>query len=212
MTQAPVKPIRVPRAAKPRPPVVQPQTETAAVALADEPVVATAPVVTAEDPAPVPAPTVAEETTMNEAIKTMTDKAQADTRAAFEQASHGAKDAMDKGKQALADMNEFTKGNVEAVVESTRIAFKGLETLAQQRAAFAKQSFDTTAAHVKSLVEVRSPTDFFKLQGDYMRSSMDSLVAETSRSTEAALKLAGEVAQPIQNRFALAAEKIKTAA
>ena len=51
-----------------------------------------------------------------------------------------------------------------------------------------------------------------KLQADYLRGAFDALVAETSRSTEASLKLAGDVAKPLQNRMALAAEKVKVAA
>ena len=38
------------------------------------------------------------------------------------------------------------------------------------------------------------------------------MVAETSKNTEAMLKLAGEVAQPISNRLALAADRFKAAA
>jgi len=59
---------------------------------------------------------------------------------------------------------------------------------------------------------VKSPTEFVKLQSDYLRTTFDALIAETSRSTEAMLKLAGEVAQPISSRVALAAEKVKIAA
>lgn len=120
--------------------------------------------------------------------------------------------AMGKGKQAFDDMTAFGQGNVEAMVESTRVAFKGMEAMTQARAAFAKQSFDATVQTLKSMAEVRSPADLFKLQGEYLRTSMDALVAETSRSTEATLKLVGEIAQPIQNRVALAAEKVRTAA
>ncbi len=123
-----------------------------------------------------------------------------------------AEDAMGKGKQAFADMTAFGQGNVEAMVESTRVAFKGMEAMTQARAAFAKQSFDATVQTLKSMAEVRSPADLFKLQGEYLRTSMDALVAETSRSTEATLKLVGEIAQPIQNRVAIAAEKVRTAA
>ncbi|MFX7060050.1 phasin family protein, partial [Acinetobacter baumannii] len=67
-------------------------------------------------------------------------------------------------------------------------------------------------AALKSFASVKSPTELFQLQSDYARSSFDALVAETSKTTEAMLKLAGEVFQPISNRFAVAAEKIKTAA
>nr|WP_263973939.1 phasin family protein [Sphingomonas aliaeris] len=59
---------------------------------------------------------------------------------------------------------------------------------------------------------IKSPTDFFKLQSDYARAAFDSLVAQTSKNTETMLKLAGEVAQPISNRVAVAVEKVKIAA
>jgi len=123
-----------------------------------------------------------------------------------------AQDAMSQGKQTFEEMTAFGQDNVEAMVESTRVAVKGVEAMAQARAAFAKQSFEATIATFKSMAEVRTPTDFFKLQGDYLRNSMDALVAETSRSTEATLKLVGEIAQPIQNRVALVAEKVRTVA
>ena len=41
---------------------------------------------------------------------------------------------------------------------------------------------------------------------------VDAMVAETSKSTELMLKLANDVAQPISNRVALAAEKVRAAA
>ena len=160
------------------------------------------------------APTITahEDTPMNDTIKTMTDDVQTNAKAAFTKMSDGAKDAMEKGKKVAADAADFHKGNLEAMVESTRIAAKGFETMVQQRAAFAKQSFDTTAATMKSLVAAGSPTEFFRIQGDYVRTSVDAMVGELSRSTEASLKLAGEIAQPIQNRLALAADRMKVAA
>ena len=55
------------------------------------------------------------------------------------------------------------------------------------------------------------PTELFQLQSEFAKASFDSLVAETSRVSESLLKVAGDVAQPISNRYALAAEKIKSA-
>jgi len=59
---------------------------------------------------------------------------------------------------------------------------------------------------------VKSPADFFKLQSDFVRQSFDAIVAETSKNTEAMMKLAGDAAQPLSSRFAVAVEKVKTAA
>ncbi|WP_424600662.1 phasin family protein [Acinetobacter baumannii] len=50
------------------------------------------------------------------------------------------------------------------------------------------------------------------MQNEFARTSFDAFMAHASRSTESALKLAGEVAQPVSNRMALAVEKVKAAA
>ncbi len=138
--------------------------------------------------------------------------AAAKTQAYFAEANDRAKAAMEKSAKAFEDINEFNKGNVEALVESSKIAAKGFETLGQSAADYARKSFEGATATLKSLSSVKSPTDFFKLHSDYVRSSFDSMVAESSKTTEAVLKLAGEVAQPISSRVAVAVEKVKVAA
>ena len=163
-------------------------------------------------PAATPSPLPAKETSMDATIKDAAATAQAQAKTMFAEANERAKGAMEKGAKSFEDMNEFAKGNVEAVVESARIYAKGLETLGQDAAAFAKKSFEDATAAFKTLSTVKSPTEFLKLQSDYARTSFDALVAETSRSTEKMVKLASEVAQPISNRVALAAEKMKVAA
>lgn len=121
-------------------------------------------------------------------------------------------DANAKGTKAFGEVNDFAKGNIEALVESGKIAAKGLESIGQDTAEFTRKQFEGATAALKTLSTVKSPTDFFKLQGDYMRSYFDSLVAHSSQSTEKMLKLAGDVAQPIQNRVSVAVEKVKIAA
>ena len=123
-----------------------------------------------------------------------------------------AKSAVEKGTKAFEEANEFTKGNVEALVESGKIAAKGFETLGQDAADYGRKSFESLTAMLKSAASVKSPTDFFKLQSEYVRQSFDAAVAHGSKSTEAFIKLAGDAAQPIQNRLSVAADKVKKAA
>lgn len=123
-----------------------------------------------------------------------------------------AKASFEKSQKFAAEFGDFNKGNVEAIVESGKIAAKGFETLGQDNADYTRKSFEGLTATVKSLGSVKSPTDFFKLQGDYMRSAFDAAVAQTSKNTEAFIKLASDAAQPISNRFAVAVEKAKAAA
>src|SRR5690606_12875917 len=107
-----------------------------------------------------------------------------------------AKAALEKNVKIAEEFNDFAKGNVEAVVESGRITAKGLEALGQDAAEYGRKSFESATAALKNLATVKSPTEFFKLQSDYVRQSFDSYVAEASKNAEAVLKLAGDAAQP----------------
>ncbi|MCW4461550.1 phasin family protein [Sphingomonas sp. BT-65] len=134
------------------------------------------------------------------------------TQAFFADFNDRAKAAVEKNTKLAGEFTDFAKGNVEALVESGKIAAKGFEALGQDAAEYSRKSFENATATLKSLAAVKSPADFFKLQSDYARSTFDSLVAETSKNTEAFIKLAGDAAQPVSNRFAVAVEKVKTAA
>ena len=120
--------------------------------------------------------------------------------------------AVERSTKLVEELNDFGKGNVEALVESGRIAAKAAETIGQQAAENARKNFETTTAALKSLASAKTPTELFQLQSDYARTTFDALIAETSRNSETLLKLAGDIFQPISNRFAVAAEKIKVAA
>lgn len=134
------------------------------------------------------------------------------SQAMFAELNDKAKAAVEKNTKLVGEMTELAKGNVEALVESGKIAAKGLETMGQDAAEYSRKQFEQATATMKSLSAVKSPADFFKLQSDYVRSAFDSMVAETSKNTEAFIKLAGDAAQPVSNRVAVAMEKIKTAA
>lgn len=226
--KAPVVP--APVAAKPVPPVaakielpapaaaVEAAIEQAVEKAADIAVKTTEPVVEAIEavtppitPVVVEAPVAIiqkEVNTMEANLKNAAEKAQT----LFAEANERAKAAVEKGTKLFEEANEFSKGNIEAIVESGKIAAKGLESFGQDAAEYSRKQFEGATAALKSLSTVKSPTDFFKLHSDYVRSSFDAVVAQTSKNTEAMLKLAGEVAQPISNRVALAAEKAKIAA
>ena len=134
------------------------------------------------------------------------------TKTAFADATERAKGGFAKSQQMAGELGEFGKGNVEAIVESSKIVAKGMEQFGQAAAAYVRTSFEEAQSQARTLASAGSPTEFLKLQGDFMRTSFDRMIAETSKNTEAMLKLAGEVAQPISNRMALAADRFKVAA
>lgn len=123
-----------------------------------------------------------------------------------------AKTALEKTQKIAGEMGDFHKGNFEAVVESAKIYAKGVEAMGQDAAEYGRRSFEQMTAALKSMAQVKTPAELLKLHADYVRSSFDAAVAEGSKTTEAVIKLAGDVAQPVSSRFAVVAEKVKTAA
>ncbi len=153
--------------------------------------------------------------TMNKQTHKAAETAQAATEqftAVIGNVNERAKTAFEKNQRIAEELAELTRGNVEAIVASSKVAVKGIETLGQDAAEYSRKSFEEASAALKSFTEVKSATDFFKLQGDFARSAFDSAVAESARLSETVLKLAGDVAEPINSRYAVAAERVKTLA
>ncbi|MEY4672082.1 MAG: hypothetical protein RLZZ415_1961 [Pseudomonadota bacterium] len=123
-----------------------------------------------------------------------------------------AKTAFEKSNAVFADAGEFTKGNVEALVESGKVLAAGLQDLGKVYVEDAKTGFETMTADVKELAAVTSPADFFKLQGEILRRNFDTAMATGSKRSEALVKLANDAFAPVQTRVSLAIEKVKQAA
>jgi len=133
-------------------------------------------------------------------------------QSAFKDASEKAKAAFEKSQAAFGDAGEFAKGNVEAVVESSKILASGLQELTKGYAAEGKSAMEALTVEIKELASAKSPTEFFEKHTALMRKQFDAAVAASSKHSEAVLKLANEAFQPISNRVSLAVEKMKVAA
>ena len=133
-------------------------------------------------------------------------------RTAFGDINERAKAATERSAKIVEELADLTRGNVEAFVASSKIAAKGVEAMSQEAAEYSRKSFEEASTALKSFAEVKSATDFFKLQGDYARAAFDNAVAESARISENMLKIAGDVAQPITSRYTVAAERAKTLA
>ena len=119
-----------------------------------------------------------------------------------------AKVAYEKGTEALTEATEFAKGNVEAFVESGKILAAGAQDLGKGYVEEAKSAYETLSADLKEMAAIKSPTELFQLQGKIARRNFDAFVANSSKTTEAVLKLANDSFAPISGRVNLAAEKL----
>ena len=199
-------------------PVAPPKVEKRVESVVAKPV---APIVkTIAIPAPASAPAAAKaakkgKSVMTDALETAkayAEDAKIKFQTAFTDVNEKAKVALEKSSKAIEELGELTKGNYEAIVESSKIAAKGVETLSQEAVEYSRKSFEKSTATFKSFAAVKSPTDFFQLQSELMSAAFDSFATEAAKNSEKFLKLAGEVSQPISNRVAVVSEKVKALA
>ena len=134
---------------------------------------------------------------MTQAVTDMQSKAQA---------------AYDKGTGMVAEMTDLAKGNVEAVVESGKILASGIEGLTKSYAEEAKSAYETLTADIKEMAAIKSPTELFQLQGKILRRNFDAMVANSSKGSESAMKLATDTFAPVTARVNLAVAKLSQAA
>jgi len=151
-------------------------------------------------------------TDMLETAKTYAEEAKTRMQSAFTEMNEKTKAAMEKSGRAFEELGELTRGNLEAMVESSKIAAKGMETLGQDAAEFGRKSFEKSSATMKSFASIKSPAEFFQLQSELLSQTMDSFASEAAKNSEKMLKLVSDISQPISNRVSVVTEKVKSIA
>ncbi|ABF52225.1 phasin family protein [Sphingopyxis alaskensis] len=149
--------------------------------------------------------------TMNDTVKKIAEDAKVRAEALTADFNEKAKEAMAKTSKLAEEAVEFNKANLEALVESGKIAAKGMETLGQEGVAFARKSFEDTTAALKGYTAVKSPTEFFKLYAENSKKAFDAAVAQTSKTSELVVKLTNDSFAPISNRVSVITSKMKAA-
>jgi phasin family protein len=154
----------------------------------------------------------AKDTIMATAKKAQTTDFTKTAKEAFADAQTRAKTAFAKTGELASEVTEFNKGNVEAVVESGKIFFAGMQDMGREQFAATKTVVEIVQDDFKKVAAVKSPTEFMQLQGELARRNFDAAVSFGSKNTEAMVKLYNEAFAPISSRVSVAAEKIKKAA
>ena len=163
-------------------------------------------------------PSVSEEMVMAEVVtlekiipgvEKATADAVAQAKAGYEQFQTKFQSMMEKQMKSMAEVTDFTKGNVEAMIESAKAATSGAETLATQFVETSKVAMEEAQTAFKSMASAKTPNELIQQQNDFAKAQFDKAVANWSKVTETWMKVAGEVVQPLSNRMALAAETVK---
>jgi phasin family protein len=136
-------------------------------------------------------------------------KAQAET---FQVAGAKAlREGIDKSVASLSEINAHGKKNLDAMVESATVAQKGAEALSQQALGFAKTSWEDGVAASKELSTARSVQEFFELQTNWAKKSMERYMAELTKTNEILTSTVKDSLKPINERVTESVETFQAA-
>jgi phasin family protein len=131
---------------------------------------------------------------------------------AYDNACSAAKETVQKTfPQAAARFDELTglqRGNLEAFFSAGTVAMKNAETLSEEVVAFGKKAMEDSAANAKKFMECKTMQDVVELQTDLACAQLESMLAQGTKFTDLALKMAGEIVEPMQTRIGETVEKL----
>ena len=155
-------------------------------------------------------------TTIEHATETATkgfDKTMAAVKEGMEKATKGLetsqaklKENMEKAVKQSEEMLAFTQGNLEAMMKAAQIYAAGVQDLSKHLAATGKTSIEESVSFTKSLMGVKSVKEAVDLQTGFAKSTIEKAVTETSKITDATVKLTEQAVAPLTARIALAVE------
>ncbi|MBL6458450.1 phasin family protein [Belnapia sp. T6] len=120
----------------------------------------------------------------------------------MEQATKATEGFMKAAEQAA----EFGRGNAEAVAKSAQVYMTGVQDLSKQTLALMQALSEQAIANAKALATVKSLKEATEIQTSYARTTVEKMLADTTKLQEASLKLAEATFAPITARVQIAVE------
>ena len=137
------------------------------------------------------------------------------TRHAANQMENGMQTATDHfekaNRQFMTRMEEaasFNRNNVEAMTQACTIMAEGMKDMSQTMMASMQTAMQTAMVTGKAMMGVKTMRDLMQLQQEYMKNCFDTMMSESTRMSEMAVKCTSEAAEPISARVTDVVEKI----
>jgi len=111
------------------------------------------------------------------------------------------KDGIEKAMKTAEGLATFGQGNVEAATKSTLIWTAGVQDLSKQVAASFQASIQETTGVLKALGTAKSLKEAIDLQSAIARTAFEKAMSESSRFTQASLKLTEQALAPLTARI-----------
>ena len=118
-------------------------------------------------------------------------------------------EGVEKMSKGLDDANRIGQQNVEAMVASGKAVAKAAEEMNAEIVAFSKKSYEDGMAAAKGMTAVKSVSEFFEMQTELAKTTLEGFVAEATKLNEMYTSAAKTAFEPLNARFTAAAGMVR---
>lgn len=120
------------------------------------------------------------------------------------------KETVERSLSTLGQLNDVSKRNLEAMVQSMTAATKGAESLGSQAMTYGKSSMEQTAEAARNLSAAKSIQEAVELQTNYARTAMEGYLNGLSQMSETVANSVKESLAPLNERATAAIETLQS--
>lgn len=112
----------------------------------------------------------------------------------------------------LEEAAHFNRNNLDATVQAVSVIAEGIKDVNETVINSIQQSLQTAMSTGKAMMGVKNLRDLMELQTQFMRTSFDSIMADTTKISEIAVRCSSQAAEPISARVSEVVEKVSSRA
>lgn len=111
----------------------------------------------------------------------------------------------------IEQITSFGKENVDALVQSTTLAVKGLEELAKAYSSLANTSIEQTSTAIKALSTAKNPAEFTSIYNSVAKANFDVFVSDSRKIQELTSQIMTNSFAPLNARIQALSSLVKAA-
>jgi phasin family protein len=121
------------------------------------------------------------------------------------------REGVDRSVASLTELNAAGKKNLEAWVESTSAAQRGVEALSQQSMGYAKKSWEDGVNAAQTLAQARSVQELVELQTSFAKTAIETYLSEVTKMTDTFTASMKDSFRPLNERVTASVERFQAA-
>lgn len=114
------------------------------------------------------------------------------------------RDCMSRLEEAAA----FNRCNVDAALKASNAVAEGMKEMSEAVLSHVQQATQSAMAAGKAMMGVKTMRELMDIQAEYMRATLDAMMAEGTRISEITVRCTTEAAEPLNARMTDVVEKL----